>query len=265
MTDSWWPGPGFPEARRKPTLADRAIALNVSFLAPPRTRTDCHFQSSNRPEDRHANDRFQTHCINDPSSVSRDEVPGAVVQGRGRAGGHRRPVERTKKLSANSVHCQLDLAECNDRGGDVIERHEAALELLVSDEQLAEAVEPAMANLDHPAPSLLRWVSSLGSGLLWATDDMKDVAVRFDDLQCPPVAIAGIGTQVLAAPRARGLALDHDGLQREIDLRDLMLVGPGHDERQRDATAVHQEMSLAPPFSPDPSGWVRPPLAPVAP
>ena len=171
----------------------------------------------------------------------------------------------TKKLSVNNVHCQFDLAERNDRSSDVIERHEAALEFLVSNEQLAEAVEPAMANLDHPAPCLLRWISSLGSGFLWATDDMRDVAVRFDDLQCPPAAIAGIGTQVLAAPGARGLALDHDGLQHGIELRDVMLVGPGHDERQRDATAVHQQMSLAALFFPDPSGWVRPPLAPAAP
>jgi hypothetical protein len=118
-----------------------------------------------------------------------------------------------KKLSVTNVHYEPDLAERNDRSGDVIERDEAALEFFVSDEQLAEAVEPAMANLDHPAPRLPRWISFLGSGFPWATDDVRNVAVRFDDFQCPPAAIAGIGTQMLAAPDARGLALDHDGPQ----------------------------------------------------
>jgi hypothetical protein len=44
--------------------------------------------------------------------------------------------------------------------------------------------------------------------------------VRFDDLQRAAASIAGIGTQVLATPRARGLAPDHDDLQHPIDLRD---------------------------------------------
>ena len=93
---------------------------------------------------------------------------------------------------------------------------------------------------------------------------MRDVAVRFDDLQGTPASIAGIGTQVLAAPRRRGLALDHDGLQYLIELRDVMLIGSGHDERQRDATAVHQQVPLAALFFPDRSGCVPPPLAPKA-
>ena len=94
---------------------------------------------------------------------------------------------------------------------------------------------------------------------------MRDVAVRFDDLQCPPAFVAGIGTQMLAAPDGRALALDHDRLQHLIELRDVMLIGSGHDERQRDARAVHQQVSLASLFFPDPLGWVPPLLAPKAP
>src|SRR5438552_407596 len=62
----------------------------------------------------------------------------------------------------------------------------------------------------------------------------------------------GIGhrrTEVLAAPRAWRLALNHDGLQHGIELRDVMLIGPGHDERQRDATAVHQQVASTGPCS----------------
>jgi hypothetical protein len=39
----------------------------------------------------------------------------------------------TKKLSVNNVDRQLHLAERDDRGGDVVERDEAALELFVPD------------------------------------------------------------------------------------------------------------------------------------
>ena len=59
----------------------------------------------------------------------------------------------------------------------------------LADEQAAEAVEPAMADLDHPAPRLLGWIAPLGISLRAAADDMRDVAVRLDDLQCPPASI----------------------------------------------------------------------------
>ena len=74
--------------------------------------------------------------------------------------------------------------------------------------------------------------------------------MRFDDLHRPSASISSIGTQVLPAPGVRCLALDHDGLQHLVELGDVMLIGPGHDERQRDATAVHQQVALAPFFFP---------------
>ena len=170
-----------------------------------------------------------------------------------------------KKLSVNNVDGQLDLAERDDCRSDVVERDEAALQLFVPDEQLAEAVEPTVANLDNPAPRLLRWVSPLCLGLCTATHDVRDVAMRLDDLQRAPAAIAVVGAKVLAASNAWRLALDHDRAKHLFELRDVMSIRSGHDERQRDATAVHKQVSLAPLFSPDPSGWVRRPLAPAAP
>ena len=44
----------------------------------------------------------------------------------------------------------------------MIQRDEAAFEFLVSHQQLAEAIEPAVADLNHPAPSLLGRVAPLG-------------------------------------------------------------------------------------------------------
>ena len=114
-----------------------------------------------------------------------------------------------------------------------------ATKLLVSHGQLAEAIDPTVAYLDHPTTRLLRRVASLGISVFAAADDMRDVAGRLDDLQGTAASIAGVGAQVLAATHARGLALDHDCPQYRVELRDVMLIRSGHDERQRDATAVH--------------------------
>ena len=171
----------------------------------------------------------------------------------------------TKNLSVKYVDSQLHLAERNDCRGDVVERDEAALKFLVPHEQLAEAVEPTVADLDHPASGFLRRITPLGIGLFATINDVGNVAVRLDDLQCPLASVSGIGAQVLAASHARCLALDHDGFENHVELRDVMSIGSCHDERQRDATAVHQQVALAPLFFPDPSGCAPQPLAPGAP
>ncbi len=171
----------------------------------------------------------------------------------------------SKNLSVNYVYLERHFAERNDGGSYVVQGDEAAFEFLVSHQQLAESIEPAVADLDHPAPSLLGRIAPLGGGLLAAINNVRNVAVRIDDLQSRPTTVSGIGAQVLAAPRGRRLALDHDGTEHLVELRDIVLIGPGHDERQRDATAVHQQVTLAPLFFPDRSGFARPPLAPMGP
>jgi len=98
--------------------------------------------------------------------------------------------------------------------------------------------------------------------LLWPSLAHK---CALDDLQRRPTSVTSIGAQVLAAPHAWRLALDHDGLQHGIELRVVMLIGLGHDERQGDATPVHQQVALAAFFFPDLSGWARHLLAPSAP
>ena len=137
----------------------------------------------------------------------------------------------TKNLSVNYVYRELHFAERDDGGGDVVECDETAFEFFTPHEQLAEAIEPAMANLDHPAPRLPGRVAPLGSGLLAAINDVGDVAVALDDPQGGAPSITGIGTQVLAAPGAWCLALDHDGPQNGIELRDIMRIRSCHVER----------------------------------
>lgn len=170
-----------------------------------------------------------------------------------------------KNLSVNYVDLQRDLPKGDDRCGKMVERNEAAFELFVADKQFAEAIEPAMADFDHPASGLLRRIAALDVSLLAAIDDMRDVAVRFDGSQVVRAAVSGIGAQVLAATKRGRRALDHDGAEDFIDALAVIDVGPGHDERQRDATAVHQQVALAAFFFPDPSGSGRPLRAPGGP
>ena len=118
----------------------------------------------------------------------------------------------SKNTSVNNIYAEWHVSERDDRCGDVVEGDEAAMELLVSHEQLAEAVEPTVADLDHPAARLLGRIAPLGISFLAATDHMRDVAVRLYDLLGTPAPVASVGTQVLAATHARGLALDHDCL-----------------------------------------------------
>ena len=171
----------------------------------------------------------------------------------------------TKNLSVNYVYRELHFAKRNDGSGDVVECDETAFEFFIPHEQLAKAVEPAVANLDHPAPRPPGRVAPLGIGFLVAINDVGDVAVALDDSQGRPPSVPCVGAQVLAAPRAWCLALDHAGLQNGIELRDVMRIRSCHDERQRDATPVHQQVALAPLFFPDRSGCARPPLAPMGP
>lgn len=77
--------------------------------------------------------------------------------------------------------------------------------------------------------------------------------------------VARVSAQMFVSPVRRVLALDEDGVKHRIKLLAVMDVGSAHDERQRDATAVHQQVAFASLFSPGPSGSARQLLAPMAP
>jgi len=68
----------------------------------------------------------------------------------------------------------------DDCRGEVVQCHEAAFELLVAHEQLAEGIEPAMTNLDNPAPRLFPGLASFCDRFPAAIDDVRNVAVCLD-------------------------------------------------------------------------------------
>lgn len=115
----------------------------------------------------------------------------------------------------------------------------------VSHAQFAKAVEPAMADVDHPPPGLLLWIALLDIGFFAAIDGMRNVTLCFDDDQFDAAAVPGVGTQVLAATVGRDLTLDHDGVEHLLQPLAVIDLRPGHDERQGDATAVQQQEALA--------------------
>lgn len=108
----------------------------------------------------------------------------------------------------------------------MVERKKAAVEFLVAHEQFAEAVEPAVAHLDDPAPGLLRRIAPLDVGFLKPVNDVRDVAVRLDSAKVFPSAIARVGTQVLASPMWRALAVNDDGGEHFVKTLAVMDVAP---------------------------------------
>jgi len=159
----------------------------------------------------------------------------------------------------------MHFSERDDASSEMVEREEAAIKFLVSYQQLAKTVEPTMADLNNPASGFLSGMPLLCLLLLRTAGHMRNVAMALNDIQRRLAAISRIQTQMLGATLSRGFALDHDGRQDGVELRNVMPVRSGHDERQGDATTVDQQMTLAPIFSPDQSGCARPVLVPVEP
>jgi len=60
-----------------------------------------------------------------------------------------------KNLSVNNINVQVHFSEGDDGGGKMVQGDEASFELLVPDEKLPEAVEPAMADFNYPATGFL--------------------------------------------------------------------------------------------------------------
>jgi hypothetical protein len=81
----------------------------------------------------------------------------------------------------------------------MIERLEAALELFVAHQKLAEAIEPAMRNLDDPSSGPFARMAPNLSGLLAAAFDMGNVSMGLDRLSRGDANVTRIGAQVFVA------------------------------------------------------------------
>ena len=126
-------------------------------------------------------------------------------------------------------------------------------QLLISDQKLSKPVEPGVRRLHDPTSVLRR---TPASALL--SCDPWGVAPDTDLLANRFAVISLIRIQEPLSSLRKG---DENGVEHCGELADIMSIGPGHDQRQRDATGVHQDVTLASLFSPDLSGSDRLPLA----
>jgi len=129
--------------------------------------------------------------------------------------------------------------------------------LFVSNQQFSRAIEPCVYDFDDPTPC---GMAPLLPVFLAARAHVWNISAPANGLSGRRPVEGGIGTQVLFGVRTAARAAAHDRIEHE--LRYVMTIGPGHDDRQRDATSVDQQHSLAPIFSPDPWGLARQILAP---
>lgn len=132
--------------------------------------------------------------------------------------------------------------------------------LLIAYQQLTEAIEPGVGDFYDPAP---RRMSSLCPILVDARAHMGNVAAATDRLLGGCTAKASVGAQMLPPVASPAWPAHDDRVEHGLELRDIMMIGRGDDDRQRDATGVDQQHPLAPLFFPDPSGLARRILGPA--
>ena len=124
------------------------------------------------------------------------------------------------------------------------ERFVAFDKFFIPDKQFPESIEPGMCCLNNPPTVLWRTSSST---LL--PDDSRCIAAGANLLINGVSIISLIRIQKPLSFHREG---DDHGIKYGTELTDVMSVRSGNDQRQRDATCVHQEMALGPFFSPDP-------------
>ena len=128
-------------------------------------------------------------------------------------------------------------------------------ELFETHEQLAEAVVPGMSSFNDPTPVLRGTATSTP-----LPGNPREIAVSDDRLLGRLSVISLVSIEEATGRSLRG---HHDnGIEDGTELSNVIPVCSGHDQRQRDATPVHQQMSLAAIFFPDPLGSVLQPLHP---
>ncbi len=124
-------------------------------------------------------------------------------------------------------------------------------ELVPSDEESAKAVEPGMADFDHPAP----WRMTLG--IAWRGErllgrgfgrDVRRVAMLLCLFSARRVVVAAIQAQVLLG--LHGLLLwlhglfHQGGIQQLAQLLHVMAIGSRKHNRHRNACPIGQEVAL---------------------
>lgn len=154
----------------------------------------------------------------------------------------------TESLSVN----RYSLSPADKGSSERQQRPVAAFGLFEADQQFAEPIEPGVCSFNHPSARLVAWVLLFLVPFLTTGLHVQLVAVDAAGRKSRETDIGGIGAESLDLPAAGIRPGIDDSLQRRAQQNAVMLVGSAGDERQRDATRVHQEAAFASIFSPDP-------------
>ncbi len=119
-----------------------------------------------------------------------------------------------------------------------------------------------MASFHNPSTSPVFRVFPFGGDLPAYRFHMRRVVSLNHDFCCLPPCIPFVRAKMLRRLIGNLGPFDDHRIQNFFQLSDIMEIGSGHDERERDATLFHQQISFASFFFPDPLDCVQPPLAP---
>jgi len=106
-----------------------------------------------------------------------------------------------------------------------------------------------MCCLHNPSAGFECWVGFLFLNLFPSLLYVRDVMTLFDSFLGWLASVTFIGTEVLENIIG---TIDHDFIEYHLKLGNIMSVCPCYDYRQRDTTAVHEDVTLAAFFSPYP-------------
>ena len=94
--------------------------------------------------------------------------------------------------------------------------------------------------------------------------DVRNISPLNYDLHCIFAIIGFVGAEMMGLIRCRFRPFNDNGIQNDFQLSYIMPICPGYDERERDATLFHQQMTFASFFFPYPSGSDQPSPGPKA-
>ena len=112
----------------------------------------------------------------------------------------------------------------------MIESQERSGFFFVADEELSEAIEPGVGDLDDPAPWLVGRVFVFVCNVLTSGADVRDVTMRTDSLRGGLADKTGIKTEVFRHGGIAGGLFDHFGVEQGFKLGDIMPVGAAHGQ-----------------------------------
>lgn len=102
------------------------------------------------------------------------------------------------------------------------------MSLLIKHQRFTESIEPGVSHFDHPAP---RRMALLCAMLFNTRTDMGNVAAASNRLLGGSTTKTSVGAQMLSCVAFDARPPSHDGIEHGFELRDVMMVGRGDDDR----------------------------------